>query len=466
MKATKPVSAVSTPPATRIADGARIAPVSEPNQLSNALAPVSMIPAAIAQNPPRPLRRPYTPGMPGELFEDMKRYIGFGKADSDALRALLIPLTPVFPSVIDKFYDAILAHPNARAVFAGNEGQMVRLKVSLLKWLNELFSGPYDEVYFDNHCRIGRVHVQVELPQHYMFTAMTVVRLALLDQLGKVVSPDLLAAKTTSLHKLLDLELAIMNQTYREDLVKRMQQLERAEYEARISESEHLATIGQLAASLAHEIKNPLAGISGAIQVLGAAMDNNHPHKQVIVEALRQIDRLDAAVKDLLIYARPKPPERAVHDLGRIIEHCLMMLREEPSLRTVKVHYDGAGRGHIVHVDEAQVEQVLTNLFLNAAHACEDGGEIFCRVTQSPLSEGEGRGEGKNVTRIVVEDTGCGISPHQLAKVLEPFYTTKARGTGLGLSICKRIVDSHGGDLKIESQVGRGTRVTVELASP
>ncbi|MEK6643075.1 MAG: protoglobin domain-containing protein [Planctomycetota bacterium] len=393
--------------------------------------------------------------MPSELFEDMKRYIGFGKADEDSLKTLLGPLTSAFPDIVDKFYDAILAHPNARAVFAGSEGRMARLKVSFHKWLTELFSGTYDEAYFKNHSRIGHVHVQVDLPQHYMFTAMTVVRLSLLDQLAKATPPELLTAKATSLHKLLDLELAIMNQTYREDLVKRMQDLERAEYEARISESEHLATIGQLAASLAHEIKNPLAGISGAIQVLGSGMDKNHPHKEVIVEALRQIDRLDAAVKDLLIYARPKPPERAVHDLGRIIEHCLIMLREEPSLRTVKVHYDGAGRGHAVHVDEAQVEQVLTNLFLNAAHACEDGGEIFCRVTR----------DGPR-TNIVVEDTGCGISPHQLAKVLEPFYTTKARGTGLGLSICKRIVDSHGGDLKIESQVGRGTRVTVELANP
>lgn len=390
--------------------------------------------------------------MPSELFEDMKRYVGFDRHDAATLKALFSPLSPAFPNVVDRFYDAILNHPNARAVFGGSEVRIARLKASLQEWLSELFSGVYDDEYFERHCRIGRMHVQVELPQHYMFTAMTVVRLALIEHLARLGPPGEFPARSASLHKLLDLELAIMNQTYREDLVKRMQELERAEYEARISESEHLATIGQLAASLAHEIKNPLAGISGAIQVLGAGMEKNNPHKEIIVEALRQIDRLDAAVKDLLIYARPKPPERSVHDVGRIIEHCLMVLREEPSLRLVKVHYDGAGRGHAVHVDEAQLHQVLTNLFLNAAHACEDGGEIFCRVTRDG-----------GATRIVVEDTGCGISPHQLAKVLEPFYTTKARGTGLGLSICKRIVDSHGGDLRIESQVGKGTRVTVEL---
>lgn len=452
MRAFAPASESSRQAATPTAGGEMTASRSETSPLrrppASALAD-SKTPTADSRHPPR---RPYTDGMPSELFEDMKRYVGFGSHDAKVLKGLLEPLSSALPTVVDRFYDAILNHPNARAVFGGSEASMSRLKASLLVWLTELFSGVYDEEYFERHCRIGRVHVQVELPQHYMFTAMTIVRLSLIEQLTRVCPPDELAARSASLHKLLDLELAIMNQTYREDLVKRMQELERAEYEARISESEHLATIGQLAASLAHEIKNPLAGISGAIQVLGAGMEKNNPHKEIIAEALRQIDRLDTAVKDLLIYARPKPPERSAHDIGRIIEHCLMVLREEPSLRSVRVHYDGAGRGHAVHVDEAQLQQVLTNLFLNAAHACEDGGEIFCRVTRDG-----------GATRIVVEDTGCGISPHQLAKVLEPFYTTKARGTGLGLSICKRIVDSHGGDLRIESQVGKGTRVTVEL---
>jgi len=235
-------------------------------------------------------------------------------------------------------------------------------------------------------------------------------------------------------------------------LVARMQDMERTEYEARISESEHLATIGQLAASLAHEIKNPLAGISGAIQILGSALDPRHPHKEIIGEALRQIDRLDAAVKDLLIYARPKPPNKSPHDIGEIVQHALMILREETAFRRLRIHSDGMGHGHVVRVDAAQLQQVITNLLINAAHACEGGGDVYCRVAR--IESG---------VRIAIEDTGMGIAPHVLVKVFEPFYTTKAKGTGLGLSICQRIVESHGGTLKIDSQVGKGTRVTVDL---
>jgi len=391
--------------------------------------------------------------VPNELFEDMKRYVGFGQADAEALAAVREPLRPALPAIVDQFYEAIQRHPNARAVFGGNLQQMARLKGLLLAWLQDLFSGRYDDDYFDSRSRIGRTHVRVDLPQQYMFTGMSVIRLALIQALWKLGPPETYAAHLMALHKILDLELAIMNQTYREDLVNRMQEMERAEYEARISESEHLATIGQLAASLAHEIKNPLAGISGAIQVLGSALDSSHPHNEVVREALKQIDRLDAAVKDLLVYARPKPPEKAPHDLGEIIEQTLMILREEPAFGRVRVHCDGLAHSRVLTVDAAQMQQVFTNLLLNAAHACEHGGDIYCHMTRP-----DGR------VRIIVEDTGVGIAPHVLAKVFEPFYTTKAKGTGLGLSICKRIVESHGGALKIESKVGKGTRVTIELS--
>jgi signal transduction histidine kinase len=390
--------------------------------------------------------------MPNELFEDMKAYISFGAADAHALAGLAEAVRPALPAIVEEFYSVILRHPNARSVLGQDGASIARLKALVLKWLTELFGGDYGEAYFQSRSRIGRVHVQVGLPQQYMFTAMSVIRLGLIRAIWNLGTPQQFARQLSALHKLLDLELAIMNLTYREDLVKRIQDMERAEYEARISESQHLATIGQLAASLAHEIKNPLAGISGAIQVLGAALPTEHPHKDIISEALKQIDRLDAAVKDLLIYARPKPPEKALHDLGEIIERALMILRQEPDFRKVRLHCEGLDRGHSMTVDATQIQQVVTNLLINAAHACERGGDVYCRLAAAD-----------GLMRIVVEDTGVGIAPHVLAKAFEPFYTTKARGTGLGLSICKRIVESHGGTLRIDSQVGRGTRVTVEI---
>jgi signal transduction histidine kinase len=390
--------------------------------------------------------------MANELFDDMKAYIGFGAADAHLLAELSQPLCSALPAVIDEFYRVIFQNPNAAAILGEDPSTPQRLRGLLLNWLRELFSGRYDDAYFDSRSRIGRTHVRVELPQHYMFTGMTVIRLGLMRAIQKLGPPFNTPAHVSAVHKILDLELAIMNQSYREVLVHRIQEMQQADFEARISESEHLATIGQLAASLAHEIKNPLAGISGAIQVLGSGLQLGHPHKEIISETLKQIDRLDSAVKDLLIYARPKAPEKAPHDLGDIISRSLMILREEPAFRTLRVHSDGMGRGHVLTVDAAQIQQVITNLLLNAAHACERGGEIYCRV---------GRYDGG--MRIVVEDTGVGIPSAILAKVFEPFYTTKARGTGLGLSICKRIVESHSGILEIDSRPGKGTRVTVKL---
>src|SRR5262249_21997411 len=145
------------------------------------------------------------------------------------------------------------------------------------------------------------------------------------------------SACLTALHKILDLELAIMNSTYAEDLISRMQAMERAQYEQKLSESEHLATIGRLAASLAHEIKNPLAGISGAMQVIGKESGEGHPHREVIQEVMYQIDRLDAAVRDLLVYARPKPPARTRQDLAELMERALILFRQEPNVRNVAI---------------------------------------------------------------------------------------------------------------------------------
>jgi signal transduction histidine kinase len=284
-----------------------------------------------------------------------------------------------------------------------------------------------------------------------MFTAMNVIRLGLSSKVRELRPSDV-DRKLSALHKLLDLELAIMNETYREDLVSRLRAVERDHYQVKLSKSEHLAAVGELAASLAHEIKNPLAGISGAIQILGQELDDSHPHKEIIEESLRQIDRLDAAVKDLLIYARPKPPVTAPVSIHQLIQRALVLLREEPAFRGVRIECDPVENDALVEIGESQIQQVLTNLLINAAHACQNGGAIQCRVTPTQASK-----------RIVIQDNGIGMTPNVLERAFEPFYTTKAKGTGLGLAICKRIVESHGGTITLESRPGRGTRVIIEL---
>ena len=393
----------------------------------------------------------YNRGMAGDLFAEMKRYVGFTEADARTLADVRSRISPYLPEVVDRFYTALLADPSARAVLEADPDRLPRLRVYLREWLEMLFCGVYETAYYEHRCRIGRTHVRVDLPQHYMFTAMNIIRIKLSERLRAFQLPNACEA-LNALHKLLDLELAIMNETYREDYVDRIQSIERLEFEQRISESEHLATIGQLAASLAHEIKNPLAGISGAIQVLGAELNDGHPHKEIIAEALRQIDRLDAAVRDLLLYARPKQPSLRREDVSQIVAHALILLRQEPAFLPVRVRCEGLTEQHWALVDETQIKQVITNLMINAAHACEDGGSVECRISK----------HGDKV-RLVIEDDGVGMQPHVLARAFEPFYTTKARGTGLGLAICRRIVETHQGTIEVESEPGMGTRVTIEL---
>ncbi len=386
-----------------------------------------------------------------DLFVEMKRYVGFTDADASALAGLRSQIRPHLPKVVDTFYTALLADPAAKAVLDEEPNRLPRLRGFLRDWLDMLFCGAYDHDYFQQRCKIGRTHVRVDLPQHYMFTAMNVIRTSLTATLACLKLRNE-AAALMALHKLLDLELAIMNETYREDFVNRIQSIERHEFEQRISETEHLATIGQLAASLAHEIKNPLAGISGAIQVLGAELDEDHPHKEIITEALRQIDRLDAAVRDLLLYSRPQQPGLHREDVSQIVAHALILLRQEPAFRQVPVRCEGITEQHWASVDEAQIQQVISNLMINAAHACEVGGAVACRIST----------EGDKV-RLVIEDDGIGMTPQILSRAFEPFYTTKARGTGLGLAICRRIIETHQGTIRVESEAGKGTRVTIEL---
>jgi len=214
---------------------------------------------------------------------------------------------------------------------------------------------------------------------------------------------------------------------------------------------EHLAQIGHLAASLAHEIKNPLAGISGAIQVIRDAMKPTEPHRPILDEILRQIGRLDNTVKDLLVFARPKPPRFRKCNVQDVISGALPVWRQQPEIQRVRFEYVNSRALPTIAADENQIEQLLTNLLLNAAQASKAGGLV--RLTAAPQPDG---------IRLSIEDRGHGMDQEVRRRAVEPFFTTKA-AHGLGLSICKKIVETHGGALAIKSVVGEGTEVIVDL---
>ncbi len=391
--------------------------------------------------------------MADSFFDEMKYRVGFLESDAERIRSLTQVIYPALGAVVEAFYRWLFEDPRARLVFNGGEEQMARQRQIFAGWLEELFSGRYDDAYYQKRLAIGHSHVRVNLPQHYMMTAMEVVW----QQLSLVLLRDSapgrdVQADLNSLHKLLTMELAIMLQSYKESYSTQIRHEERQVVEERLTQSEHLAQIGQLAASLAHEIKNPLAGISGAIQVIRDGMAPADPHRQVIREILGQIDRLDAAVKDLLVYARPKPPELKPCNLAGVVQAVLNLNRDVPLLRRLHVALDEEEGLPRVLADAGQIEQLVMNLLFNAAHACQPGGSIQISLLSRD-----------SCVRLVMADEGHGMDQATCTQALEPFFTTKAKGTGLGLPICRKIVEAHGGSMSLESKMGVGTTVIVDL---
>jgi signal transduction histidine kinase len=386
-----------------------------------------------------------------EIFEDMKAYIGFDERDADNLRHLAPVVAPHLPGLVDRFYDRILNHPGAKSVLTEGEAQIQRFRGYFQDWLRSLFGGEYDESYIAKRMSIGRIHVQVGLPQHYMFTAIEVVWQGF-ERIIRSAHAAHATAKLHSLHKLLTLEIGLMLESYKISYSDKIRQLERESVEERLSRAEHLAQIGQLAASLAHEIKNPLAGISGAIQVIRDETPNDHVHRPVLHEILQQINRIDGTVRDLLLYARPQPPHFTMCQIIDVVERVGVLLKEEPTLQRLQIEYDLPGPIDSVEADTHQIEQLMTNLILNAAHASQSGGSIRLALV-----------DGVDHVLIEIADDGSGMDEQSRRRAFEPFYTTKTRGTGLGLSICRRIVDAHHGAISIDSRFGDGTTILVRL---
>lgn len=394
---------------------------------------------------------PYNRGVSSDLYNRMKRYVGFTAHDAAALAAVAEPMRRRIPAIVSEFYDVVARDPLAQAIITAVPERAERLRDALADWLSALFTDAYDNAHYRRSHAIGRTHVRVDLPQDYMFTGMNVLRLTLLREI-RHLDPPQLDAKLAATEKLLDLELAIMNRAYSDNLVEQMQRLEHDRFERQLGESRHLAIIGELAASIAHEVKNPLAGISGAMQVIRSTLDAEHPHCEIIDEAMRQIDRLDAAIEDLLVYARPKSPVRSQIDIASLLRRVMIVLREEPAFDSIRVAMEQTADTIEVEADESQIQQVLMNIMINAAHACDEGGKIVCRIHAND-----------DGARIEIEDDGIGIDEAIRERVWEPFFTTRARGTGLGLAICKRIIDAHGGVIRLDSEPGRGTRVMIDL---
>jgi two-component system sensor histidine kinase PilS (NtrC family) len=231
--------------------------------------------------------------------------------------------------------------------------------------------------------------------------------------------------------------------------------------EEKVRQADRLAAIGRLAAGLAHEIRNPIGSIRGSVEVLGGSLDPKGDDRRLMDIVLRESDRLDAIIRDFLQFSRPPNLVRVPTDLGGMLDEILLMLSNQSGLQgpeaPVQIRREANAATVKADVDPSQMRQALWNLCLNAVEAMPQGGELRVGVrTVTPDS-------GRPHVEITVEDTGMGITAAELTQVFEPFYTTKPQGTGLGLAIAHRIVEDHGGEMRVQSEPYRGTRFTISL---
>ena len=502
---------------------------------------------------------------------ELMRFVGFSGADQAALTALHLVARPRFPAIVEEFYRRLVAHDHARRLLS-DPALVERLQHTLIVWMEELLQGPWDEAYYEKRARIGRTHVHIGLEQRFMFLAMNHLRGSLLSCCRELPDEEMRERATASLINLLDLELAIMLESYREAFLEKEQRLERRqraeladqlaisearyqeivdgssslvttfdengtvlffnsrceeltgipranaigrnfaelliakdaraevtsswrrllenqperphegavpgvegrrvrwhfttlpsgagpvlcatgvdvtderELQARTRRAERLASLGTMAAGLAHEIRNPLNSarlqLTLAERRFGRTPPDLSSAEQAVHLAAGEVDRAGKLVTEFLEFARPQPLLLAPTDLGHLLGELSALLgpeAEEAGI-TLRFHLESPATAL---VDRDGIKQVLENLLRNAFEAIGTAGHVEVRA----------RREGDSVI-LEVEDDGPGLTVPE-AMLFEPFYTTKPNGTGLGLAIANRIVSDHGGAVSVRSRPGQ-----------
>ena len=224
----------------------------------------------------------------------------------------------------------------------------------------------------------------------------------------------------------------------------------------KVRRSERLAAIGELAAGVAHEVRNPLSSIRGFAQFLGHVLEDKPDEREYAEIMVKEVDRINNVVTNLLSFARPVKPDLVPTDLPKLLDHTVRLVEEDARLRKVNIRLSTSNGLKKIYVDGNQITQVMLNLILNALQAVDAGGNIKV----------EARMDDSDRLKLSVEDDGPGIPPGNANKIFDPFYTTREKGTGLGLAIVHMIVENHGGEINLVSPVpgkGKGCRITIDL---
>jgi two-component system NtrC family sensor kinase len=375
-----------------------------------------------------------------ERYRELQQYVDWTSADAAAVRSVAALLEPAFKAIVDDFYVEVGRHPRASRVLTGGEAQIQRLKTTLFRWIGDLFCGNYDDDYVLRRWQVGLRHAEIGLDQIFCNVALSRIRAHLAAALHETWTRSSAELHTVAraLNKLLDLDLAIIEDAYQTERLARQQQIER------------LATLGQIAGGLAHELRNPLSIVKTSVYYLlheqGLAPQKTVEHFQRIE---RQVEKAESVISALANFARMPVPQSRSFSIGT----CIREVLDQGGLpESVELKLEGLDRLPPVTADDGQIQIVLNNLLQNAREAMSEKG----RITIS------GRADGSMV-EIVVSDTGSGIPAEELTRIMEPFFTTKPRGLGLGLAISRSIVERNQGDLRVTSEPGVGSTFTIRL---
>ena len=223
-------------------------------------------------------------------------------------------------------------------------------------------------------------------------------------------------------------------------------------HQKHLEHADRLATTGEMAAGIAHEIKNPIAGIMGALQVFNDETPEDHPRKEVLSEMIIQIERINHVVNDFLSYARPINPLFTDVNLHDLVQKTLTLISQQTKGKKITITNMLNGNDPMISADPKQLQQVLWNVMVNAIQAMDGSGQLTIASSQED-----------SVLKLLVMDTGRGIPADVLDRIFQPFFTTKHKGTGLGMTISRRIIEQHRGSISVSSQEGSGTTVTITL---
>ena len=375
-----------------------------------------------------------------ERYQDLQKYVGWTEADAHRIQAVATLIEPHIPALIDDFYAEIKRHPPASKVITGGDIQVERLKGTLRAWLARLFTGIYDSNYVLARWQVGLRHVEIGLDQVYTNVALSRIRNDLVDVLcnsWQRPQPEL-ALTIKSLNRLLDLDLAIIEDAYQYEFLQRQKRIER------------LVVLGQMASGIAHELRNPLNVVRTSIFFLKTAKNASAEKKDEHLERIgRQVAVANDVITALSDFAKlplPKTEPVLVKDL---LSDVLAGVQLPKSISTSLAWDD---QMPAIVGDRRQLAIVFGNLIRNAVEAMPEGGSLHLRTVPDGTC-----------LCVEIRDTGNGISPQDIRRIFEPFFSTKARGIGLGLAITKAIVENHRGQLLVTSEPGEGTCFTVRL---